>query len=499
MQNQARDDEAVRVLLVEDSAEDAELNLAELERAGLCVTDRRVDDEAGLREALAEFRPDIVLSDLSLPGYDGYAALRLVRGQAPGLPFLFVSGTMGEEAAVEALRQGAADYILKHNMARLGAAVRRALHEARLEAERRQAQQDLLRAQRLESLALIAGGLGHDLRNLLQPLLIVPSILGEREDDAQLKSVADLVHDCAARGLDIVNSMLSFARGDAGPGEQVEVDELFDALQLLVASQLGPGVALELAGTGEGLMLPGNRTGIQQALLNLALNGAQAMPDGGRLLLGAAPGPDDTLVLYVEDSGSGMSQDAQAHLFTPFFTTKPGGSGLGLYTCRRIVEQHGGWMKVRSEQGTGTRIELHFPLLAEETGSFPQPGMDAPLRVLIIDEQPGRPVRLARNLEAGAFSCQVAHEAASALQQLADDQAPDVLVITAQACRFATVPPLALFAQRFPGRPVLLLTAAGETALPRPAGLDVHEAPADSDPRTLRRLLRDLAGMAAPG
>lgn len=499
MEGEGHNDTTIRVVLVEDSPEDAELNLAELERAGLAVAARRVDDEAGLQQTLESFRPDIVLADLTLPGFggfDGYRALRLVRERMPDLPFIFVTGTMGEEAAVEALREGAADYILKHNMTRLAAAVRRALRDARREAERQQARQELLRAQRLESLALMAGGLGHDLRNLLQPLLIVPSILGERKDDAQLESIAELVRDCAVRGLDIVNSMLSFARGDAQPGEQVDVDELFGSLALLVESQLGPGIMLDIEGTEQSLVVPGSRTGIQQALLNLALNGAQAMPEGGRLLLGAMSGPDDTVVLYVEDSGTGMSPDAREQLFTPFFTTKPGGTGLGLYTCRRIVEQHGGWLEVQTGQGAGTRVELHLPLIPEDTGSFPLPGQGGHPRVLIVDEQPGRPMRLARSLEAAGFACQVAHDGASALQLVQADGVPDAVVITTRAGLLSPVQPLDRLARQAPGCPVLVLAAPGEEpgAGNWPPGLDLHWAPADADARTLRGLLRGLVG-----
>ena len=129
-------DARFRVLFVEDSPEDAELLQMQLEEAGLVADYLRVDDEKGLRHALADFDPDIVLSDLSMPGFSGHEALRIVRGQAPGLPFIFVSGTIGEDVAVAALREGANDYILKHSSARLPAAVERALREARTEAER---------------------------------------------------------------------------------------------------------------------------------------------------------------------------------------------------------------------------------------------------------------------------------------------------------------------------------------------------------------------------
>ena len=126
---------AMELLFVEDSKEDIELALRALKRDGIETRARHVDCEAALREALGAARPDAVLSDFSMPAFDGLQALRVVREVAPDVPFIFVSGTIGEERAIEAIRMGATDYILKSNMRRLGTAVKRALSEA---AERRQ-------------------------------------------------------------------------------------------------------------------------------------------------------------------------------------------------------------------------------------------------------------------------------------------------------------------------------------------------------------------------
>jgi CheY-like chemotaxis protein len=193
-------DARFRVLFVEDSPEDAELLQMQLEDAGLAADFMRVDEESALRGALATFHPDIVLSDLSMPGFSGHDALRVVRASAPRLPFIFVSGTIGEDVAVAALQEGANDYILKHNSVRLPAAVDRALREARTEAERARAEAELMRSQRLESMALLAAGLSHDLRNILQPLLIVPELIAQRSDDPRLHQLATVVAECGRRG-----------------------------------------------------------------------------------------------------------------------------------------------------------------------------------------------------------------------------------------------------------------------------------------------------------
>ncbi|HKB73426.1 MAG TPA: response regulator, partial [Burkholderiales bacterium] len=111
--------ERLRILLVEDVADDAELALLELGRAGLHADQRVVDNEKSFVDALREFKPDVILSDFSMPGFDGMAALARARDICPDTPFIFVSGTIGEESAIDAVKSGATDYVLKNNLVRL--------------------------------------------------------------------------------------------------------------------------------------------------------------------------------------------------------------------------------------------------------------------------------------------------------------------------------------------------------------------------------------------
>jgi diguanylate cyclase len=138
---------AIRVLLVEDVATEAELEVRELKRAGLPVKHRLVDSEETLLEALREFAPDVILSDFSMPHFDGMAALAVAREHAPEVPFIFVSGTIGEEYAIRALKNGAMDYVLKTNLVRLPAAVERAVEIAAERKAQRRAQGELDRQQ----------------------------------------------------------------------------------------------------------------------------------------------------------------------------------------------------------------------------------------------------------------------------------------------------------------------------------------------------------------
>src|SRR6266849_1134511 len=132
----------LRVLLTEDNPADAEMELRELKRAGLRIAHRVADTEQGFVSALREFSPDVILSDFSMPGFDGMAALALARDIRPDTPFIFVSGTIGEEFAVRALKSGATDYVMKTNLVRLPAAVEGALQEAKERAARRKTEEE---------------------------------------------------------------------------------------------------------------------------------------------------------------------------------------------------------------------------------------------------------------------------------------------------------------------------------------------------------------------
>src|SRR3979490_186620 len=133
----------IRILLAEDVAADAELEIRELKRAGLSVTPRIVERHDDFVAALREFTPHVILSDFSMPGFDGMEALALAREISPDTPFVFVSGTIGEEHAIRALKGGAVDYVLKSNLVRLPVAVTRALEEAKERGERRRTQAEL--------------------------------------------------------------------------------------------------------------------------------------------------------------------------------------------------------------------------------------------------------------------------------------------------------------------------------------------------------------------
>jgi diguanylate cyclase (GGDEF)-like protein len=152
----------VRILVVEDVSTEAELTIRHIRKGGIACVWHRVETESELRDALRDFRPNIILSDFTLPQFDGLAALLIAREVAPDLPFIFVSGTIGEERAIEALRRGAMDYVLKGNLSRLAPAITRALDEAAARVERRRQETQIARLTRV--LRMLSGINGAVLR-----------------------------------------------------------------------------------------------------------------------------------------------------------------------------------------------------------------------------------------------------------------------------------------------------------------------------------------------
>jgi signal transduction histidine kinase len=476
----------IRVLQVEDSLPDAELALAELQADGIECEARVVDDEERYLAELEAFRPHIVLSDLSLPGFSGQRALELLRERDSDLPFIYVSATLGEEAAIEALRNGATDYILKQNPARLASAVRRALREAEAQRAHRRAEAELIRAQRFESLAMLAGGLSHDLRNLLQPLLLAGDSLQDYRDDPRLARLGSLVRDCGRRGLEMVQSMLSFARG-ARRAEQVRLGNLLDALGLLLQGSVPRSVRLKIDVADPDLSFEGNHTELQQCLLNLCLNAIQAMPNGGDLHIETAqanlspdffleeeePRRGPYLRLTVADTGTGMDQETLARLFEPFFTTKEAGTGLGLLSCKRIVAGHGGLMRVDSSPGAGTRFHLYIPLVelaADMAGEDDATGLQGNAeRVLAVAEEAALLSLLSDTLDAWGYQVHASQSGTAALQWIEAGGLPDLVVMDADMSLFTAERTLAALAERGYAGAVIMLAGAGN--LPPPESL----------------------------
>lgn len=503
----------LRVLLVEDSELDAELVLDQLRDDGLDLEWRRVEDEPAFAGALATFAPDIVISDLSMPEFSGYRALEIARDTAPRVPFLFVSGTIGEDAAVEALRRGATDYVLKDNLTRLASAVRRALAEIEEKRARDAAEAELLRVQRYESLALLASGLSHDLRNVLQPIAMGVALLRD-DPNEEIRKVGRLIEESTQRGLDIVASMLSFARGSRAAVHRISIASLIDGLAMLLRGSLARDVELVVDTPDRTLEVEGNATELQQCLLNLCLNGAQAMPSGGTLRVtvdtitldagffepGEPTAPGDYLRIAITDSGIGMSQEVRERLFKPFFTTKEKGTGLGLLSCRRIVANHGGVIRIDSAPGKGSTFSIHLPMPAagKAVGGAVTIALGHGERVLVVIERESKLVMLQDIIESSGYVVSPADNGAVAMQSIERDGLPDVVLMDGRMTLMTGVMTAShLLEQDYRG-PLILIAAPDERTeiepdLPPLPRIRFIDRPVDPD-QLLRVLAEEVRG-----
>jgi signal transduction histidine kinase/CheY-like chemotaxis protein len=241
---------------------------------------------------------------------------------------------------------------------------------ARLEAELRarvqERERDLVRAQQMQSVATLAGGLAHDFNNLLTGILTAASLLRTRlppdDPDADL---LELVEQSSTRAAELTRRLLVLGRGRTGRKEAVSLGRVLGRVEALLRSSVRSSVQLSVASSDDHFAW-GDEAQLEQALLNLALNGAQAMPAGGTLELSLSRTKADGVdyvVARVRDEGGGIPEQLRERIFEPFFTTRPvaEGSGLGLAMVSIVSQEHGGFVRFDSKPGQGTTFELGLP------------------------------------------------------------------------------------------------------------------------------------------
>lgn len=251
---------------------------------------------------------------------------------------------------------------------------------------RKKLERHFLRAQRMESIGTLAGGIAHDLNNVLAPIMMSIDLLKMYPQEPQALEILNMIASSARRGADMVGQVLSFARGMEGRRGKVDVGTLVGDLLKIAGETFPKNISFEKTLEPSLWMLEADQTQLHQVLLNLCVNSRDAMPSGGRIRLGAAnrhvdagyasmnPGAREGphVRIEVEDTGMGMPREIIDNCFDPFFTTKEvgKGTGLGLSTALAIVKGHGGFIQVQSEPGKGTRFRLYLPaneeLVADE-------------------------------------------------------------------------------------------------------------------------------------
>ncbi|TGS14989.1 response regulator [Mesorhizobium sp. M2E.F.Ca.ET.209.01.1.1] len=306
--------------------------------------------------------------------------------------------------------------------------------------ERRELEDRLLKAQRLDAIGKLTGGLAHDFNNLLATILSGLGLL-ERSTalDEQAKKVLDLTRRSAKQGADLVNRMLAFSRRQHLKPEPLQLAALVEPLNGLVAPVLGGLVRFEWKIDDSIWPVLVDAGQLELALMNLVFNARDAMPTGGSITVRAENraiadrsdelGAGDYVVISVIDTGSGIPADLLAKVIEPFFTTKPvgKGTGLGLSTVYGFAKQSGGTLRIESVVGRGTAMQLWLPRSLKhparliEQGQVSQPRVDgtgAQPSVLLVDDSDALRDLTAASLRQSGFEVTCAAGGAEALARI---------------------------------------------------------------------------------
>ncbi|HEX6127171.1 MAG TPA: PAS domain S-box protein [Pyrinomonadaceae bacterium] len=248
--------------------------------------------------------------------------------------------------------------------------------------EQKKTEDHLLRAQRMESIGTLAGGIAHDLNNILSPIIMSIEMLQLKDGDPETQRWLSLIGENAERGADLIKQVLTFARGLEGERIPVQVKHIVKDLVSVLQETLPKSITLKCDIPVQPWLVAADPTQIHQVLMNVCLNARDAMPDGGSLHIGVEnvhidenyarmnpeASPGGYVQMTVEDTGTGMSEETVKRIFDPFFTSKAlgHGTGLGLSTALTIVKSHGGFINVYSELGRGTRFSINLPAMEDQ-------------------------------------------------------------------------------------------------------------------------------------
>ncbi len=403
----------LKVLIVEDVETDALLLLRELKRGGYEPTWERVQTAQSMGAALDREKWELCICDYKLPRFSAPAALELLNTTGLDLPVVVVSGTVGEEVAVEVMKAGAHDFILKNNLSRLNAAIDRELREAEIRIERRHLEVQLLQAQKLESIGQLAAGIAHELNTPAQYVgdntrfledafeslagilekyqelmttvemgAVTPQILTkldealEEADTAFLLKEIPLAIEQSMEGIERVSKLVRAMKEFSHPGaEDMDNNDINRAIEttVTVCRNEWKYVAEMETDLDDGLpMIPCVLGEINQVVLNIIVNAAHAIGENNKKKETTDKGTITISTrkngahgeIRIQDSGPGIPEQIQPRIFDPFFTTKELGRGTGqglAISHSTIVQKHGGEIFFETEKGRGTTFVIRLP------------------------------------------------------------------------------------------------------------------------------------------
>ncbi|HEU4768453.1 MAG TPA: PAS domain S-box protein [Pyrinomonadaceae bacterium] len=384
------------------------------------------------------------------------------------------------------------------------------------ETKRMEAQ--FLRAQRMESIGTLAGGIAHDLNNVLSPILMAIDMLQLKTADESSKKWLDVMRTNAERGGNMVRQVLSFARGVEGERVALQPKHLIKEIVKILRETLPKSIEINFHLPSDLWIISADATQMHQVLMNLCVNARDAMPEGGSITIKAEnvfvdenyarmhieAKPGRFVVVSVSDTGPGMSAEIQSRIFEPFFTTKEmtKGTGLGLSTALTIVKSHGGFINVYSELHKGSQFTIYLPAL-DMPGSVEPEALqtDLPLGhgelILVVDDEESIREITRGTLETFGYTVLTASDGTEALALYADKKNEIAVVLTDMVMPFMDGPATIRALQRM--NPQVKIIAASGLGAGQRAGEGALEGVSVflNKPYTAEKLLKTLARILA--
>ena len=517
--------ESIRILHLEDNPSDSELLTMILADENIPSEVRRVETGTDFAAAIEKDRWDLVISDYSLPSFDGLKALKLIREKLGDMPFILFSGTIGEETAIECLKHGATDYVLKQRPARLVAAVRAIFNAAEERERRKRFEEELqrsaarekemearfLRMQRMESIGALVSGIAHDLNNALVPILMGCGFLRSEALNDQSQQILATMETSARRGADMLRHVLAFARGVESKKSPVQLKLLLREMEKIARDAFPKNISVRTDFAAELWPVMGYATQLYQVLMNLCINARDAMPDGGQLTLRAQnvelvaedlelnpdAAPGSYLLISISDTGVGMPLEVIEKIFQPFFTTKElrGGTGLGLSTSLDIVKNHGGFITVKSRVREGSQFNIYLPALTAPLASETEPQLSQlpsgnGEMILLVDDEVAICEITKAALENYGYRVLVANSGPDAVTLYAQKQKDIKLVITDTSMPFMDGEATSLALKKInPALKIIMASGNGQTKNNKDSQPKVDIAAFAPKPYTVEKLL----------